>query len=101
MWQPALNVRLAEIIGALSLAADLSSGLPAQKSLRTVLVATRLARHLGLTDEEQSAVFWVGALRLVGCLGFASEESAYAAGDDNSMRKTLVYADFEDRKSVV
>jgi HD-GYP domain-containing protein (c-di-GMP phosphodiesterase class II) len=84
-------VRLAEIIGALSLAADLASGLPAEKSLRTVLVATRLARAVGLEGDD---VFWVAALRLAGCLGFASEEAVYAAGDDNSLRRTLVRADF-------
>lgn len=37
-------MRLAEVIGALSLAADLSSGLAIEKGLRTVLVANRLAR---------------------------------------------------------
>ena len=88
-------MRPAEVIGALSLAADLSSGLPAEKSLRTAIVATRLARSVGLSDEERETVFWVATLRLVGCLGFAHEEAAFAAGDDNSMRRTLVYADFD------
>src|SRR5688500_14716487 len=88
-------MRLAEVIGALSLAADLSSGLPAEKGLRPVLVATGLARRVGCTSEEQGSVFWVGALRLVGCLGFAPEVGAFAAGDDNSMRRTLVFADFD------
>ncbi len=94
-------MRLAEVIGALSLAADLSSGLAAEKGLRTVLVATRLARLVGLTSEEESTVFWVGALRLVGCLGFAPEETVFAAGDDNSMRKTLVFADFDRPLDVI
>jgi HD-GYP domain-containing protein (c-di-GMP phosphodiesterase class II) len=89
------DMRLAEVIGALSLAADLSSGLSSEKGLRTVLVATRLARLLGLTTEDEGTVFWVSALRFVGCLGFAPEEAVYAAGDDNSMRKTLVFADFD------
>jgi HD-GYP domain-containing protein (c-di-GMP phosphodiesterase class II)/DNA-binding CsgD family transcriptional regulator len=94
-------MRLAEVIGALSLAADLSSGLPAEKGLRTVLVATRLARAVGFSSEEVETVFWLGALRLVGCLGFAPEEVAYAAGDDNSMRKTLIYADFDQPLDVI
>jgi HD-GYP domain-containing protein (c-di-GMP phosphodiesterase class II) len=94
-------VRLAELIGALSLAADLSSGLSVEKSLRTVLVASRLARLVGLGGDELTDVFWVSALRLVGCLGFAHEEAAFAAGDDNSMRRTLVYADFDQPLDVV
>lgn len=94
-------MRLAEIIGALSLAADLSSGLATEKGLRTVLVATRLARLAGLESQDESTAFWVSALRLVGCLGFAPEEAAFAAGDDNSMRKTLVFADFDQPLDVI
>ena len=93
-------MRLAEVIGALSFAADLSSGLAMEKGLRTVIVATRLARLTGLTS-ELADVFWVSALRLVGCLGFAHEEASFAAGDDNSLRKTLVYADFDQPLDVV
>ncbi len=94
-------MRLAEVIGALSLAADVSSGLTMEKGLRTVLVATRLARQLGLESEQQGTVFWVSALRFVGCTGFAPEEAALAAGDDNSMRQTLVFADFDQPLDVV
>ena len=72
-----------------------------EKSLRTVLVATRLARLVGLGSDELADVFWVSALRLVGCLGFAHEEAAFAAGDDNSMRGTLVYADFDQPLDVL
>ena len=94
-------MRLAEVIGALSLAADLSSGLANEKGLRTVLVATRLARLVGAGRDAEGAVFWVSALRNVGCTGFAPEEAAFAAGDDNSVRKTLVYADFDRPLDVI
>ena len=35
-------------------------------------------------------MFWVSALRFVGCTAFAPEESVFAAGDDNSMRPTVI-----------
>jgi len=88
-------MRLAEVIGALSMAADVSSGLAMEKGLRTVLVAMRLARRLGVSGEDEQAVFWVTALRFVGCTAFAPEEAAIAAGDDNSMRKTMMFVDFD------
>src|SRR5687767_11662700 len=94
-------MRLAEVIGALSLAADVSSGLAMEKGLRTVLVAARLARQLGLENEQQNTVFWVSALRFVGCTGFAHEEATVAAGDDNSVRQTLIYANFDQPLDVV
>jgi hypothetical protein len=88
-------VRLAEVVGALSLAVDLSNGLPAEKGLRTALVASRLAKVVGASSDELGHVFWASALRFVGCVGYAHESGAFAAADDNSMRQTLVYADFD------
>jgi HD-GYP domain-containing protein (c-di-GMP phosphodiesterase class II)/DNA-binding CsgD family transcriptional regulator len=85
-------LRLAEVIGALSLAADLSGGLASEKGLRTVLVATRLA---GVTGHDATTTFWVSALRFVGCTGFAPEEAEFTAGDDNSARNTMPYVDFD------
>ncbi len=72
-----------------------------EKGLRTVLVSTRMARLVGLDAERLADVFWVSSLRLVGCLGFAHEEAAFAAGDDNSMRRTLAFADFDQPLDVI
>ncbi len=69
-------MRLAEVIGALTLAADVSNGLAVEKTLRTVLVATRLARVVA-GDRDATAVYWVSALRAVGCLGFAPEQAGF------------------------
>lgn len=85
-------MRLAEVIGALTLAADVSNGLAVEKGLRTVLVATRLAR-LVAGEREAANVFWVSVLRFVGCLGFAPEEAGFAAGDDNAMRQSMAFAE--------
>ena len=85
-------MRVAEVIGALSLAADAASGYASAKGLRTVVVATRLARRLSAPPELQRTVFWVTALRLVGCTGFSVEAADYAAGDDIGLRKTFTHA---------
>jgi HD-GYP domain-containing protein (c-di-GMP phosphodiesterase class II)/DNA-binding CsgD family transcriptional regulator len=87
-------VRVAEIVGALSFASDVSSGLTMEKGIRTVVIATRLARAVGATADP-TAVFWVSALRFVGCTAFGPEESAWAGGDDRSVRRTLVYVDWD------
>jgi len=88
-------MRLAAVVGALAMAADLSAGLAAEKSLRTVLLATRLAQRVGATADDEATVFWVTALRFVGCTGFSHESAPFGAGDDNSIRNTLAYADFD------
>ncbi len=85
-------MRLAEPIGALGLAADVSNGLAVEKTLRTVLVAMRLARHVA-GNRDAAHVYWVSVLRSVGCLGFAPEQAGFSAGDDNRMRSSMAFAD--------
>ena len=85
-------MRLAEVIGALTLAADTASGYASEKGLRTVIVASRLADRLSTSPEERRNIFWVTALRLVGCTAFSPESAEYAAGDDIGLRKTFTHA---------
>lgn len=76
MYAPAPDepsVRLAEIIAALSLATDLGTGLPMEQALRTCLLATRLAAHIGLGEHERQDVYYVALLRSIGCVASARE----------------------------
>lgn len=41
-------MRIGELLGALSLATDLAAGLPLETSLRTCVLATRIATSLGI-----------------------------------------------------
>ena len=88
--QPA-TLRLAEVLGALSLATDLANGQPVENSLRTTILATLLAQGEPLATRQD--VFWTGVLRYVGCNGFAVEEAAFSAGDDIGLRASFVRAD--------
>jgi HD-GYP domain-containing protein (c-di-GMP phosphodiesterase class II) len=88
-------VRLAEVVGALSLAADVSAGCALEKGIRTVVIASRLAHRLGATNEERTQTFWIAALRNVACTAFAPDAAAFAAGDDISARNTLFRVDFD------
>lgn len=87
----AMALRLADVLGALSLATDLANGQPSEHGLRTALLATRLAQ-----DEPQGTrqdVFWAGLLRYLGCSGFAVEEAHFAAGDDIGLRESFARTD--------
>jgi HD-GYP domain-containing protein (c-di-GMP phosphodiesterase class II) len=84
-------LRLAEVLGTLSLATDLANGLPSEDGLRIALLAVRLA-----ADEPrpvQQDVFWAGLLRYIGCNGFAVEEARYACGDDIGLRSGFARRD--------
>jgi HD-GYP domain-containing protein (c-di-GMP phosphodiesterase class II) len=88
-------LRIAELLGALSLATDLADGFALEKSLRTAVIARRLADRLGCGDGDLRTTYWSSLLRFTGCSGFAHEEGRYyAAGEDIALRRTLAMVDF-------
>ncbi|HEX7699492.1 MAG TPA: HD domain-containing phosphohydrolase, partial [Kofleriaceae bacterium] len=75
-------MRIGELLGALSLATDLAIGCPLETTMRTCVVATRIARGLGLNVTE---VRRVALLRHVGCTAYAHEAARLAAGNDHDV----------------
>ncbi|MCW2673862.1 MAG: hypothetical protein JWP14_2451 [Frankiales bacterium] len=79
------EVRLAELVAALSLGVDLGFGQPMEHVLRQCLIALRLAEVLGLTEEERSVVYYTSLLVNVGCHSDAHEQAKWF-GDDIEMK---------------
>ena len=79
------EVRLAELVAALSLATDLGLGLPQEHVLRQTVIAMRLARLAGMDGAAQADTFYVSMLAWVGCVS-DSHELAHWFGDDRRMR---------------
>ncbi len=67
------QLRLAELLAAISLATDLGRGFPPEKALRTCLVAARLAEELGLDGQARSDTFYAALIHPVGCTAFTYE----------------------------
>ncbi len=82
---PQRGVRLSELVASLSLAIDLGLGQPQEHVLRQTVIATRLARIAGLSDQEIAATFYVCLLSWVGCVA-DSHEMARWFGDDTHVR---------------
>jgi len=94
-------VGLGELLGALSLATDLAAGLPLETSLRTCVLATRLAALLGITDAGQlDEVRRTTLLRHLGCTAF-SHEAARLGGDDHDVLLAFAGVDRSSRAAVV
>jgi HD-GYP domain-containing protein (c-di-GMP phosphodiesterase class II) len=85
MGEMARPLRLAELIGALSLATDLGLGLPQEHVLRQCRIAVALGEVLGLGDDELAAAYYVALLAWVGCTA-DSHELAALFGDDIALR---------------
>jgi len=75
------QVRLAELVAALSLGIDLGFGQPMEHVLRQCLIALRLAERLDLDDRTRSAVYYTALLVNVGCHTDAHEQAKWF-GDD-------------------
>jgi hypothetical protein len=76
-----VEIRVAEVLAALSLTTDLASGVPFEKGLATCTVATAFAGTLGLDCADRRAVFHASLLRVVGCTAYAVESAALFVDD--------------------
>ena len=79
------QLRLAELVAALSLGVDLGFGQPMEHVLRQCLIALRLAERIGLGDEERLAVYYTALLVNVGCHSDAHEQAKWF-GDDIALK---------------
>jgi HD-GYP domain-containing protein (c-di-GMP phosphodiesterase class II)/DNA-binding CsgD family transcriptional regulator len=82
-------LRLAEAVGVLSLATDLSMGQPLEHGLCTAMLALRLAQAMGLPDDDQVTVFYTGLLHFAGCTA-ESEIDARFFGDEMVSRPRML-----------
>jgi HD-GYP domain-containing protein (c-di-GMP phosphodiesterase class II) len=81
------QVRLAELVAALSLGVDLGFGQPMEHVLRQCLIALRLAERVGLDDGERLVVYYTALLVNVGCHADAHEQAKWF-GDDIALKGT-------------
>ena len=79
------HVRLAELVGALSLGVDLGFGQPMEHVLRQCLIALRLAELIELDEETRAAVYYTALLVNVGCHSDAHEQAKWF-GDDIALK---------------
>ncbi|WP_141281879.1 HD domain-containing phosphohydrolase [Pseudonocardia hydrocarbonoxydans] len=80
-----VTISVAELVGMLSLAADLGLGQPMEHLARSCLIATRFAGRIGLTGDDVATTYSLALLAWVGCTA-DSHETAARFGDDITLR---------------
>ena len=93
-------VRLAEILGPLSMATDMSAGNPPGTSMSATVVAVRIGQKLGFSESNRSSLVYAGLLRFSVCTSTSSETAEIALGDELSGYLALSRADPADPVSV-
>ena len=88
-------MRLAELLGVLSLVSDLGLGLPMEHALRQCLIALRMADRLGLDEGAREATYYTGLLAWVGCHVDAYEQAKWF-GDELAVKADARLVDFSN-----
>ena len=85
-------LRTTDLISALSAAADLALGLPADHAARACWIALAIAADLGLPEEQCGELYYTTLLLDAGCTAFASMFAEYIGGDEIVARQELFFA---------
>jgi HD-GYP domain-containing protein (c-di-GMP phosphodiesterase class II) len=94
------QIRLAELVAALSLGIDLGFGQPMEHVLRQCLIALRLGERVGLDEDERSVVYYTALLENVGCHTDAHEQAKWF-GDDIDFKSTKYDYEFKSVRGAV
>ena len=94
------QVRLAELVAALSLGIDLGFGQPMEHVLRQCLIALRLAERIGLDEETRGVVYYTALLINVGCHSDAHEQAKWF-GDDIALKSGKYDHEFRSLRAAV
>jgi HD-GYP domain-containing protein (c-di-GMP phosphodiesterase class II) len=92
-------LRLADVLGGLSVVSDMGYGLPRETAMRACVVGTALARAMDLPEEEVGHVFYVSLLLHLGCIAF-SHETAVLFGDDLAVNRAAIRTNLTDVRQV-
>src|ERR671910_3140007 len=86
---PSGSLRLAELLGSVSLATDLGTGQRPGHALRTCTIAAALAEEMGCGPDEVRTVHQFALLRFLGCTSDAAETAAMVGGDDRAYNAAM------------
>jgi HD-GYP domain-containing protein (c-di-GMP phosphodiesterase class II) len=95
--ESAATVRLAEVVGALSYALDLTEGQRPGHTLRTCVLAMRIGRGIDLSQSELEALYYAALLKDAGCSSNAARMAALFGSDDQSVKRNMRLVDWQDR----
>jgi HD-GYP domain-containing protein (c-di-GMP phosphodiesterase class II) len=93
------RLRLADLLGGLSIVADMGFGLPPETAMRACVLGTGLARKLGRPEGEVADTFYTTLLLHVGCTALAHETTA-VFGDDLNVNGAAARTDFADPRDL-
>ena len=92
---PGADVRVSELMAAISLATDIGMAQPLETGLAVCMVATGLAGRLALSAAVRQRTYQLSLLQHIGCTA-AATQVASVMGDEMVMRAHAAMLDFAD-----
>ncbi len=80
------GIRLADVVGSLSHALDLTEGQAIGHAARTTLIGLRIGEALGITDDQKAALFYGLLLKDLGCSSNSARMSQLFGADDRLLK---------------
>jgi HD-GYP domain-containing protein (c-di-GMP phosphodiesterase class II) len=97
-----MAVRSTDVLGALSLAADMAMGLRAGHGVRGTYMCMQIADALALPAAQRTDLYYSGLLMDAGCTAWASQTAAMVLGDDVVARRELFFlTDWTDPRDLL
>jgi len=94
---PTENIRLSEVVSALSCALDITEGQPEGHAVRSCFFGMRLARAIDLSNEAQSALFYALLLKDLGCSSNAAKMCYLFGNDDQAVKEDFKTTDWRNK----
>ncbi len=88
------QIRLSEIVSALSYALDLTEGQPIGHAVKTCVLGMRLADELQLSSTEKADLYYALLLKDMGCSSNAARVHQVFGGDDRNLKRDLKTTDW-------
>ena len=88
-----MELRLSEVVGALSHALDVTHGQPGGHAARSCLLGMRIAEAVGVGAVDRSALFYALLLKDAGCSTNASKLAALYGADDHAVQRERTHID--------
>jgi putative nucleotidyltransferase with HDIG domain len=84
-----LQLRMSDLISALSFALDLTEGQPMGHSIKTCILAMRMAEILGLSLEQRSDLYYATLVKDAGCSSNAARMFEIFGGDERRAKREV------------
>jgi hypothetical protein len=91
-----VDIRLSELVSALSHALDVTGGQPMGHAERTCLIGQRLADAVGLESAQRSSLFYALLLKDAGCSTTAATIATTFGSDDQQVKRESRLIDAAD-----